>query len=161
MRKDSVEFNGLLGGFIILIGLVVYFFIMKLAGLEHNLNLRALNLLIMAAGVFYAVRSIKHKNDDFDYLKGIGTGLVAAASSSLVFAILVFIYLQFINPEFLEAIIEKEPFGLYLNPFKIAFIIIIEGFGSGFLLTFGRMQWYKKRVPQSLVDADGDNDKTK
>jgi hypothetical protein len=94
-------------------------------------------------------------------IKGIGTGLVAAASSSLVFAILVFIYLQFINPEFLEAIIEKEPFGLYLNPFKIAFIIIIEGFGSGFLLTFGMMQWYKKRVPQSLVDADGDNDKTK
>jgi len=161
MRKDSVEYNGLLGGAIILVGLIVYFFVMNLAGLEHNLGLRALNLVIMAAGVYYAIKKIKKVNTEFDYLKGIGTGLVAAASSSLAFAILVFIYLKFLNPEFLQEIIEEEPFGLYLNAFKIAFVIIIEGFGSGFLLTFGIMQWYKKRVPQSLVDADLEKDKTR
>lgn len=161
MKKNSVEYNGLVGGIIILIGLILYFFLMKSLGLEHNLNLRAFNLLIMASGVWYAIKKMKQKNKDFDYLKGIGTGLLAAASSSLLFAIFIFIDLQFIEPNFLQEIIDKEPFGFYLNAFKISFIIIIEGFGSGFLLTFGMMQWFKKRVPQNLVDEDLHQNKTK
>lgn len=161
MKKDTVEYNGLVGGIIILIGLIGFFYLMELLGLQHNLNLRALNVFIMAGGVFYAIKRMKNNNKDFDYLKGIGTGLVAAASSSLLFAIFTFINLTFIDTEFLKEIIDKEPFGLYLNAFKISFIITIEGIGSGFLLTFGIMQWLKKSLPQTLVDQDKQNKDTK
>ena len=161
MKKDTVEYNGLLGGILILIGLIAFFYLMKILGYSHNLNLRAFNLIIMAFGVNFAIRKIKKVNTSFDYLKGIGTGLIAAASSSLMFAIFTFINLQFIEPEFLSEIINTEPFANYLNAFKIAFIIVIEGFGSGFLLTFGLMQWYKKRVPQSIVDKDMHQNQTK
>lgn len=161
MDKKTVEYNGLKGGIIIFLGLLIYFYLMKFLGLEHNLNLRALNIIIMGVGVNYAISSMRKHNNEFDYLKGIGTGLVAAASSSILFAIFTFINLQFIDPAFLQEIITEEPFGLYLNAFKITFIIVIEGIGSGFLLTFGLMQWYKKRVSQNIVDKDLHKDKTK
>ena len=161
MDKKTVEYNGLKGGLIILIGLIAYFYLMSFLGLEHNLNLRALNIIIMGLGVNWAIRSMKNANDEFDYLKGIGTGLVAAASSSILFAIFTFINLKFIDTAFLTEIVNREPFGLYLNPFKIAFIIVIEGFGSGFLLTFGLMQWYKKRVSQKTVNKDLEKEKTR
>lgn len=146
MKKKTIEYNGLLGGLLILIGLIGFFYLMTALGFQHNLNLRAFNILIMATGVYYSINSIKKSNADFSYLKGIATGLLAAASASLLFAIFTFVNLKFIDPAFLTAIIENEPFGDYLNAFKISFIIIIEGFGSGFLLTFGIMQWLKKSI---------------
>ncbi len=160
MKKDSVEYNGLLGGALVLAGLILYFFMMRLAGLDHNLSLRALNIFIMAGGVFFAITRVKSRNDDFDYLKGLGTGILAAASSSLAFAIFIFIYLKFVNTDFLLDLVDNEPFGIYLNPFKIAFIIIIEGFGSGLLLSFGFMQWHKRNTPRSIVEKDSNDEKT-
>lgn len=145
MKKDSIEFNGIMGGIMVFIGLTAYFLIMKAAGLEHNLELRSLNIFIMGAGVFYSIKSIKNRNSDFNYFKGIGTGMFTAVSSSLAFAIFIFFYLLS-NPEFLQEIKNVEPYGNYLNAFLISFIIIMEGSGSGFFLSFGIMQWYKKRL---------------
>jgi len=150
MKRDSIEYNGLKGGALVFIGLVAYFFIMKMAGLEHNLELRAFNIIIMGVGVFYSIKSIKKENKLFDYFKGIGSGMFAAVSASLAFAIFIFIYLLS-NPEFLQEIKNVEPFGNYLNAFLISFIIIMEGSGSGFLLSFGIMQWYKKRTPDQFL----------
>jgi hypothetical protein len=150
MKKDSIEYNGLVGGIMVFIGLVAYFLIMKAVGLEHNLGLRAFNIIIMGTGVFYSIKSIKEKNVDFDYFKGIGTGMMTAVSSSFAFAVFIFIYLMS-SPEFLQEIKTVEPFGNYLNAFLIAFIIIMEGSGSGFFLSFGIMQWYKKRTPEKFL----------
>lgn len=90
----------------------------------------------MGAGVFYSIKSIK--NSDFNYFKGIATGMFTAVSSSLAFAIFIFFYLLS-NPEFLQEIKNVEPYGNYLNAFLISFIIIMEGSGSGFFLSFGIM----------------------
>ncbi|MGM0579787.1 MAG: DUF4199 domain-containing protein [Bacteroidota bacterium] len=150
MKKDSIEYNGLIGGILVFIGLVVYFLIMNVVGLVHNLELRALNIFIMGAGVFYSIKSIKEKNEEFNYFKGIGTGMLTAVVSSLTFSIFIFIYLLS-NPDFLQEIKNVEPFGNYLNAFLISFIIIMEGSGSGFFLSFGIMQWYKKRTPDRFL----------
>lgn len=160
MRKDSIEYNGIRGGILVFVGLVVYFLVMKAAGLDHNLELRALNILIMGGGVFYSIKSIHKKNKEFDYFKGIGTGMLTAFSSSFAFAIFIFIYLLS-NPEFLQEIVDVEPFGLYLNPFIISFIIIMEGAGSGFFLSYGVMQWYKKRTPEKFLKEQRENKESK
>jgi len=160
MKRDSIEYNGLKGGALVFIGLVAYFIIMKMAGLEHNLELRAFNIIIMGAGVFYSIKSIKKENKLFDYFKGIGSGMFAAVSASLAFAIFIFIYLLS-NPEFLQEIKDVEPFGNYLNAFLISFIIIMEGSGSGFLLSFGIMQWYKKRTPGQFLKDQRNKKETK
>lgn len=145
MDKKSIEFNGLIGGLLIFTGLLSFFLLMSVLGLDHNLELRALNLLIMAGGVYFSIRSIKKKNKDFDYLKGIGTGFLAAISSSVTFALFNILYLKIINPDFMIEIVAEEPFGPYLNPFTVAIVIMIEGVTSGFLLSFGIMQWFKRR----------------
>ncbi|MGJ3233930.1 DUF4199 domain-containing protein [Marivirga sp.] len=160
MKKDSIEYNGIRGGIAVFIGLVAYFLIMKAVGLEHNLELRAFNLIIMGGGVFFSVKSIKEKNEDFDYFKGIGTGMLTALSASLAFAIFIFIYLMS-NPEFMKEIKDVEPFGNYLNAFLISFIIIMEGTGSGFFLSYGVMQWYKKKTPEEFLKAQRDNKDSK
>ncbi|HET8860632.1 DUF4199 family protein [Marivirga sp.] len=160
MKKDSIEYNGLIGGLLVFVGLVAYFLIMQAAGLDHNLELRALNIIIMGAGVFYSIKSIKKKNKDFDYFKGIGTGMFTAVSSSLAFAIFIFIFLLS-NPAFLEEIKNVEPFGNYLNAFLISFIIVMEGAGSGFFLSFGFMQWYKKRTPEKFLKEQRHNQDSK
>jgi hypothetical protein len=160
MRKDSIEYNGILGGVLVFIGLVAYFLIMKAIGLEHNLELRAFNLIIMGIGVFFSIKSIKEKNEDFDYFKGIGTGMLTALSSSLAFAIFIFIYL-ISNPAFMQEIKEVEPFGNYLNAFLISFIIIMEGTGSGFFLSYGVMQWYKKKTPEKFLKEQRENKESK
>ena len=160
MKKHSIEYNGLIGGILVFVGLVAYFLIMKAVGLEHNLELRALNIVIMGAGVFYSIKSIKKNNADFNYFKGIGTGMITAVSSSLAFSVFVFIYLMS-NPDFLQEIKSVEPFGNYLNAFLISFIIIMEGSGSGFFLSFGIMQWYKKRTPESFLKEQKQREETR
>jgi hypothetical protein len=160
MKKESIEYNGFIGGIMVFIGLVAYFLIMNAVGLGHNLELRALNIVIMGGGVLYSIKSIHKKNPDFDYFKGIGTGMFTALSSSLAFAIFIFIYLLS-NPEFLQEIKNVEPFGNYLNAFLISFIIIMEGTGSGFFLSYGVMQWYKKRTPEKFLKEQRNNKDSK
>lgn len=160
MKKDSIEYNGIIGGIMVFIGLVVYFLIMKAIGLEHNLELRAFNLLIMGGGVFFSIKSIKEKNKDFNYFKGMGTGILTALSSSFAFAIFTFIYLLS-NPDFLQEIKKIEPFGHYLNASLISFVIIMEGSWSGFFLSFGIMQWYKKRTPEKFLKEQRENKESK
>ncbi|GAA5039806.1 hypothetical protein GCM10011506_39490 [Marivirga lumbricoides] len=145
MDKKSIEFNGLIGGLFIFIGLLIFFFIMSLLGLVHNLELRALNLFIMAGGVYFSIKNIKRRNKDFDYLKGMGTGFLAAISSSLAFALFNILFLTVVNPDFMTEVIAEEPFGSYLTPFTVAIVILMEGVASGFLFTFGIMQWFKRR----------------
>ncbi|WKK85650.1 DUF4199 domain-containing protein [Marivirga arenosa] len=159
MKKDSIEYNGIVGGIGVLLGLIALFIIMKLTGLEHNLELRALNIFIMGAGVLYSIKSIKKHNSEFNYFKGIGTGMLTAAISSIAFATFIFIYLMG-NPDFLMEIKNVEPFGNYLNAFTISFIIILEGAGSGFFLSFGVMQWYKKRHSDDFLKSQQENRKT-
>ncbi len=160
MKKESIEYNGFIGGIMVFIGLVAYFLIMNAVGLGHNLELRALNIVIMGGGVLYSIKSIHKKNPDFDYFKGIGTGMFTALSSSLAFAIFIFIYLLS-NPEFLQEIKNVEPFGNYLNAFLISFIIIMEGTGSGFFLSYCVMQWYKKRTPEKFLKEQRNNKDSK
>jgi predicted benzoate:H+ symporter BenE len=41
----------------------------------------------------------------------------------------------------MQAIVEKEPMGRYLNAYMTAFIVVLEGFFSGLLVTFVLLNW--------------------
>ena len=57
-------------GTLITLGLIVYFFIMYAAGLIHVIELRLLNVFIMLAGVYYALKQFKRTHDfKMDYFK--------------------------------------------------------------------------------------------
>ncbi len=117
-------------------GLIVYFLIMKFAGLGHHVELRLLNLFIQVAGIFFALKKFKVSHGaHINYFRALVTGVATAAIGSIIFALFLFLYMKLDN-DLMQSIIENEPMGRYLNPYMAAFIVALEGVFSGLLVTF-------------------------
>ena len=53
-------------------GLILYFIIMKAAGLSHHIELRLLNLVILTAGVYAALKKFKETHTErLNYFRGL------------------------------------------------------------------------------------------
>ncbi|MEM6523661.1 MAG: DUF4199 domain-containing protein [Bacteroidota bacterium] len=127
------------------LGLSVYFLIMKFVGLIHMPELRILNAGILFTCVFLAIKESKQKLEDFNYFRGIASGVATAFIASTIFAAFGFGYLTFINPDFIESIRDNELFGIYMNKYGASFQIFIEGSASGCLMSYSAMQYLKER----------------
>lgn len=124
------------------IGLIVLFFIMKVIGVVHIIELRALNVFVLAAGVVMALRYFsKVKHESFTYLKGLGLGVLTGIIASVLFGLFVFVYTHFIDPAFMQSIVENEPFGQYLNPYIAGVAVAVEGIASALILVFIAMNY--------------------
>jgi hypothetical protein len=124
-------------GLLTAIGLIALFFIMKILGVVHIIELRVLNFFVLAAGVVMALRYFSSiKPDSFTYFKGLGLGVLTGIVASIIFGLFIFVYTNFIDPAFMQAMIENEPFGQYLNPYIAAVAVAVEGIASGLILSF-------------------------
>lgn len=140
--KITVEKTAEKYGLLTAAGLIVLFFLMKLFGLVHIIELRALNFFVLAAGVVFSLRAFnREKPQSFSYLKGLGLGVLTAIIASVGFALFVFIYTNFLDPAFMQSIVDNEPFGQYLNPYIAAVAVAVEGIASGLILTFIAMNY--------------------
>lgn len=145
IKNNLIEITALKYGGFMALALVGFFLLMKAFGLEHNLELRALNLFILFSFVLMSIDHYEKKSpDNFVYLKGMGLGLLTSVVGVLIFATLVILYITVINPAFMEVIQQNEPFGDFLNPLLVGCTIVIEGMASGFLATYAIMQYYKR-----------------
>lgn len=122
-------------------GLILYFVIMKMVGLSHHVELRLLNLLILTVGIYAALKKFRqtHK-DSLNYFRGLITGVATGGIASLIFGAFLFLYMKF-DSDMMKAIIDNEPMGHYLNAYMTAFIVVLEGFFSGLLVTFVLLNW--------------------
>ncbi|MCA4897750.1 MAG: DUF4199 domain-containing protein [Bacteroidota bacterium] len=117
-------------------GLIAYFLLMKLIGMSDHVELRLLNLLILVAGVFFALRKFKETHGKhLNYFVALATGVATAAIGSVLFALFLFIWMK-VDSNMMQHIIDTEPMGHYLNPYMAAFIVALEGVFSGLLVTF-------------------------
>ncbi|HEY9005956.1 MAG TPA: DUF4199 domain-containing protein [Ohtaekwangia sp.] len=122
-------------------GLIVYFLVMKVSGLSHHVELRLLNLIILTVGVYAALKKFKETHtDSLNYFRGLITGVATAGIGSLLFGIFLFFYMKF-DAAMMKSIIDNEPMGRYLNAYMTAFIVVLEGFFSGLLVTFVLLNW--------------------
>ncbi len=138
----TVESTALRYGLITAAGLIILFFVMKVLGWVHTIELRALNVFVLAGGVIMALKAFKGvKPDTFTYLKGLGLGVLTGIWASIVFALFVFVYTNFIDPAFMQSIIENEPFGQYLNAYIAAVAVAVEGIASGMIVAFITMNY--------------------
>ncbi|MBY0434451.1 MAG: DUF4199 domain-containing protein [Cyclobacteriaceae bacterium] len=130
-------------------GLIVYFVLMHLIGLSHHVELRLLNLLILVAGIYFALKKFKNTHEDhMNYFRGLVTGVATGAIASVVFGLFLFVYMK-VDSSLLKSIQENEPMGHYLNEYMSAFIVALEGVFSGLLVTF---------ILINYVDTDEVND---
>jgi hypothetical protein len=125
-------------GLMIAGGLVAFFLVMKFAGWVHVVELRVLNLFIMAFGIYKAFRRFRETdlNQQFNYMRAFIFGVSTSIFASLIFALFLFVYVSFIDRPLMQSIIENEPMGRYLNPYIVSFIVATEGILSGVLVTF-------------------------
>ena len=115
---------------------MAYFFIMYAVGLVHVIELRLLNLFIMLAGIYYALKQYKRTHDGhLNYFRGLTIGVSTATIGATTFAAFMMIYLK-IDHNLMQIIIEKEPMGRYLNEYIAAAAIAIEGVFSGFTMSY-------------------------
>jgi len=120
----------------IAVALMGYFLIMKAIGLSHVVELRLVNLAILMIGVYLALRKFKNSHEDrLNYFRALITGVATGAIGSSVFAVFLFIWMK-VDPALMQAIIENDPMGRYLNAYIAAFIVALEGVFSGLLVTF-------------------------
>ena len=123
-------------GLRIAVGLIALFFVMKLAGLTHVVELRLLNLFILIAGIYLALKKFKSTHEqNLNYFRALSTGVTTGAIASLVFGLFLFLYLS-VDSSMMKAIEEHDPMGRFLNPYIAAFIVALEGVFSGLLVTF-------------------------
>lgn len=117
-------------------GLIAFFLLMKILGLSNHVELRMLNLLILAVGIYFALKKFKQTHHDhLNYFRALVTGVGAGAVGTLIFSVVLFLFMQF-DPNMMNDIKENSEMGRYLNPYIAAFVVAFEGFFSGFLVTF-------------------------
>ncbi len=117
-------------------GLIAFFLLMKVIGLSNHVELRMINLLILAGGIYFALKKFKQTHHDhLNYFRALVTGVGAGAVGTLVFSIFLFLFMIF-DPSMMADIKANSEMGRYLNPYIAAFVVAFEGFFSGFLVTF-------------------------
>lgn len=137
-------------------GVIAYFLIMKLVGLGHNAELRLFNLVILTVGIYAALRKFRQTHTDrLNYFRGLIMGVTTGAIGSLLFGLFLFAYMQ-LDADFMQSIRDNEPMGRYLNPYMAAFIVVLEGFFSGLLMTFILLNWVTTDEVNTPMDKDLD-----
>jgi len=134
--------------------LILYFIIMKILGLSHHVELRLLNLVILTAGIYLALKKFKLTHtDNLNYFRGLIMGVATGGIGSLVFGVFLFIYMQ-LDTDMMQSIVNNEPMGRYLNPYMSAFIVVLEGFFSGLLVTFVLLNWVTTDEVNAPMDKE-------
>lgn len=145
-EKSLIQIIALKFGMIILFFLIGFFFLMKLIGLVHIVELRSLNFFIMVAGVWLAIKAYKKDQPNgIAYMDGLGLGIRTILYAVIPFALFILIYLS-VDTSFMESIRLNEMFGAYLNPFVLSFLIAFEGAISGFFIAYTILQYEKCNI---------------
>ncbi len=134
--------------------LILFFLIMKVLGFVHHAELRLFNLVILTIGIYLGLKKFKQTHSDhLNYFRGLIMGVAIGGIASLIFGVFLFIYMK-LDTELMQSIIEKEPMGRYLNAYMAAFIVVLEGFFSGLLVTFVLLNWISTDEVSAPLDKE-------
>ncbi len=100
---------GLIAGLI----LTVYSLILYFAELTANIWLNMVPFIILIIGFILAHRSFKEEGNGYmNYGQGLGIGTIVAGISGFISSLFSYIYIKFINPEYLANILEEQRIAL-------------------------------------------------
>lgn len=122
--------------------LIAYFFIMKIAGLEHFTQMRLFNFFIVLGGLYLLLRE-NMRNNTSNYFQNLFLGFRTAGLTIILTVVSLFIYLKAIDPSFMNVLESSMVWGNELTMFQVCLTIGIEGIASSYLLTYMVMQYMK------------------
>lgn len=128
----------------IYLGIVLFFFLMKLLGLDHITELRLLNFIFVFWGINGAIKKNILKNNTNHYLSNFYIGFATSILGVILISVSLTFYLFYIQPSFINTIEDLNMWGANLSPPLVAFAILVEGLASSIIITFILMQYWKK-----------------
>lgn len=126
-------------------GIVCFFLLMKLFGLDQIVELRLLNFGIVFWGINRAIKLNIIENSETDYLTNFGVAMQVATISLLMIVISLSVYLNYVDPNFIEVMEDTGIWGSRLSVLMVTFGIAVEGFASSVITSFILMQYWKQK----------------
>lgn len=127
----------------IVLGIVIYFFAMKLFGLDTISELRFLNFLFVVWGINSAIKNNIQKNKDTFYISNLFIGVSTSVIAVGMIIIGLITYVSLIDPGFIGVLEKSFLWGSNLTLPLIIFAIAIEGIASSVICSFILMQYWK------------------
>lgn len=88
---------------------IIFFLILDFAGLTDNKYLNWVGIIISAVLIFLAQKEYLREGDGYlNYGQGVGLGTLLSLVGATISSIFTFIYIKFINPAFLENLVEAQ-----------------------------------------------------
>ena len=131
-------------GLIIAIALIAYFMLLKLIGLHLNPWFRLFNGVIMATGLYQAIKFYKKDNNAFNYTNGFVTAVLTGFFATVIFALFMAIYMFHFDVAFMDHLLKNWVPDMNYGGGILIFIILVEGLSSSAVLTLMFMQIFKK-----------------
>lgn len=123
--------------------ITAFFFVIKGFGLDEYSYLRFFNIFII---IFYsnklALLNLIEKSD-LSYLANYRSIFVANAIAIILSSIGLFLYLTFLDTQYLSVLEKGLLFGNHLDVSQIIGAVFIEGMASSVIVAFGVMQYWK------------------
>jgi len=130
-------------------GIVLFFLIMKVFGLEKFMALRMFNFLIVIWGINSAIKMNIFKNHETDYLSNIFIGIATSLIAVFASAISLLFYAKFVSPGFIHVLESSMLWGDNLSISLITIVIFFEGTASSVISSFIVMQYWKNyKLPE-------------
>ena len=138
--------------FLIYTGIVIFFIIMKLLGLDNVSELRFLNFIFVLWGVNNAIKTNIDFNNDSLYINNFSLGIATSVIGVAFTIIGLMIYVGFIQPSFMSVLENSSFWGKELSLTMVVFALAIEGIASSVICSFILMQFYKNyKVPKAVA----------
>jgi hypothetical protein len=134
------------------LGMISYFFLMKLFNLNGMLELRYLNFLL----IFFAVRHVLLHKQTADgvsvtFHQAMMIGFITVFFTSALFSTFIFIYLN-LDTTFMTMVQFSQPYGHYLTPASASFVTFLEGVASGAVIAIPVLRTMKKQVRTEMAN---------
>lgn len=137
----------LLNGFIIFLGIGIYFFIIDMAGLADEFYLRIFNLFIVAFGVNLTLKQ-NNREGIRGYFKNLTSGIVTSMIGAILSVGSLYFYIEYRGgEEYLQSLSEGFLFGGgHLNSAYYTVGLLFESIASSVIISFVLMQYWKNKV---------------
>jgi hypothetical protein len=145
-KRTTNEGIGIRYGIYASVAMILYFIVLNLAGLANVTELRFMSHIFIIIAVVLAIGAFRLRNGrgDLPYLPGLSLGFVVGLTASVIYALFIFIYANFINISFLEDLEHQDYYGAQLSPFMLFAAIVILGIAVGSMTSYILMMLYDK-----------------
>lgn len=127
-----------------------FFFLSKFLGLADNGFLRFFNLVFVIIGIHQAIKTNIYTNKVTEFTTNLGVGIQTSALAVALSIIGVVVYLEVINPDFMQVIQNSFLIAGDLSLAEIILTLVLEGFASSVIGSFIIMQFYKNHDKKDI-----------